>query len=141
MDEEASEAVVVKTTSKEAVNLASRSQMRNFSELTWSASSIEWLRACWITHSATGLVVMPAIRTRRVSWWMNARTWSLRRRTVSTWKKSHAISPFAWAARSSAQVGPDPRGAGSTPWRFKIAETLEGAMAMPMRASSPWMRR
>jgi hypothetical protein len=60
---------------------------------------------------------------------------------VSTWKKSHAISPFAWAARNSAQVGPDRRGDGSTPWSFRIAQTLEGAMAMPMVASSPWMRR
>jgi len=60
---------------------------------------------------------------------------------VSTWKKSHAINPFACAARNSAQVGPDRRGDGSTPWRFRIAQTLEGAMTMPMVVSSPWMRR
>lgn len=29
---------------------------------------------------------------------------------VSTWKKSHAISPFAWAARNFVQVGADRRG-------------------------------
>jgi hypothetical protein len=56
---------------------------------------------------------------------------------VSTLKKSQAISPFAWAARNSAQVGPDRRGDASTPWRFKIAQTLEGAMAMPMVARLP----
>ena len=60
---------------------------------------------------------------------------------MSTWKKSQAISPFACAARNSAQVGPDLRGDGSMPWRFRIAQTLEGAIAMPMVASSPWMRR
>jgi len=27
------------------------------------------------------------------------------------------------------------------PWRFKIAQMLEGVMVMPMAASSPWMRR
>ena len=56
-----------KTASKEAVNLASRSRMRNVTAFAWSASSIERLRACWVTHAATGLAVMPAIRTRRVS--------------------------------------------------------------------------
>ncbi len=47
---------------------------------------------------------------------------------MSTWKKSHAVNPFACAARNSAQVGPDLHGDGSTPWRFRIAHTLEGAM-------------
>ena len=56
-------------------------------------------------------------------------------------EESHAIGPLACAARNFAQVGPDLRGDGSTPWRFTIAQTLEGAMAMPMVVSSPWMRR
>ena len=46
----------------------SRSRMRNVSAIAWSVSSIETLRACWVTHSATGLAVTPAIRTKRVSW-------------------------------------------------------------------------
>ena len=66
---------------------------------------------------------------------------SLRRRTESTWKKSQAINPFACEERNSAQVGPDLRGDGSTPWRFGIAQAHEAAMTMPMVASSPWMRR
>ncbi|MDA8076382.1 MAG: hypothetical protein M0Z40_14320 [Actinomycetota bacterium] len=49
--------------------------------------------------------------------------------------------PFVCAARSSAQVGPDLRGDGLTLWRLRIAQTLEGAMTMPMVASSPWTRR
>ena len=40
-----------------------------------------------------------------------------------------------------AQVGPDRRGAGSMPWRLRIAQTLDGAMEMPMVASSPQIRR
>jgi hypothetical protein len=27
------------------------------------------------------------------------------------------------------------------PWRFKIAQTLDGAIVMPMVASSTWIRR
>jgi hypothetical protein len=34
-------------------------------------------------------------------------------------------------------VGPDRRGEGSMPWRFKIDQTLEGAITMPIVASSP----
>jgi hypothetical protein len=63
-----------KTASKEAVNLVSRSRMRNLTASACSARSIERLRACWVTQLATGLVVMPGIRTRRVSWWMNTST-------------------------------------------------------------------
>lgn len=40
----------------------------------WSSRSIERLRACWVTQSATGFDVMPSIRTRRLSWWMNTST-------------------------------------------------------------------
>jgi hypothetical protein len=32
------------------------------------------LLACWCTQSEIGLVVTPAIRTRRLSWWMNTST-------------------------------------------------------------------
>jgi len=60
---------------------------------------------------------------------------------VSTWKKSHAISPLVSVARNSVQVGPDLRGDGSMPWRFRMVQTLEGAMTMPMVTSSLWMRR
>jgi hypothetical protein len=63
-----------KRASKEAVNLVSRSRMRNLTGFARSASSIERFRACWVTQLATGLVVTPAIRTRRLSWWMNPRT-------------------------------------------------------------------
>ena len=62
----------VKTASKDDVNLVPRSRIRNLTAC--SASSIEMLRACWVTQSVTGLVVTSAIRTRRVSWWMKTST-------------------------------------------------------------------
>ena len=34
----------------------------------------EMLRACWVTQLVTGFEVMPAIRTKRLSWWTNTRT-------------------------------------------------------------------
>ena len=40
--------------SVEAVNLVSRSRMRNLTAFTWSARFIERLRACWVTQPATG---------------------------------------------------------------------------------------
>ena len=64
----------VKTASREAVNLVSRSRMRKLTVFAWSARSVEGLRACWVTRSADGVAVPPAIRTRRLSWWMNTRT-------------------------------------------------------------------
>lgn len=60
---------------------------------------------------------------------------------MSTLKKSQDIRPFAWAARNSDHVGPDRRGQGSISWRFRIAQTLDAAIGMPMVASSPWIRR
>jgi hypothetical protein len=56
--------------------------------------------------------------------------------TVSTLKKSHAINPFAWAL-ISAQLGRDLHGEGLLLLRFKIAQTLDAAIVMPMLASSP----
>jgi hypothetical protein len=38
-------------------------------------------------------------------------------------------------------VGPDRRGEGLMSWRFRIAQTLDEAIGMPMVASSPWIRR
>ena len=63
-----------KTASKEAVYLVSRSRMRNLTGFARSASSIERLLACWVTQLVTGFDVMPAIRTKRLSWWMHTST-------------------------------------------------------------------
>jgi hypothetical protein len=50
------------------------SQMRNLTAAARSASSMQMLRACWVTQSVAGLAVTPANRTIRVSWWMKKRT-------------------------------------------------------------------
>ena len=63
-----------KTASKEAVNFMSRSRIRNLAAAAYSPSSIEMLRAVWVTQSVTGLAVTPAIRTRRASWWTKKST-------------------------------------------------------------------
>src|ERR1035438_10817399 len=51
---------------------------------------------------------------------------------VSTWKKSVATTPEAWARRNARQVGPLRRGAGPRPWSFK---TLAMVLA-PRRTAS-----
>jgi hypothetical protein len=80
----------VSTASSAAVNLASRSRMRNLNLSARSLRFISRLRACWVTHSPVGCAVIPAKCTRRVSCSMTNRTYRRRRNTVSTWKKSTA---------------------------------------------------
>jgi hypothetical protein len=56
-----------KTSSKLAVNLASRSRIKNLTAFVRLASTSDRLRACWVTHSRTGLAVTPATYTLLVS--------------------------------------------------------------------------
>lgn len=72
---------------------------------------------------------------------MNTSTCRRRSNTVSTLKKSHAMIPLAWERRNSAQLGPERRGAGSSPWRLRIDHTVDAPRVMPMVTSSPWIRR
>jgi hypothetical protein len=46
------------------------------------------------------------------------------RKTVSTVKKSQARTPEAWARRNVVQDAPVRRGAGSTPARRRIRDTV-----------------
>src|SRR5450756_1709319 len=55
------------TSSKLAVNLVSRSRIKNFVGRARSARTKLRLRACWVTHSPAGLVVMPVAYPLRVS--------------------------------------------------------------------------
>ncbi len=99
------------------------------------------LPACWVTQWAAGWAVTPAIPDEA---------------GVVVDEEQHIGPPeehgvdaeevagdeaFRPAARNSAQDGPDRRGEGSMPWRLRIAQTLDGAIGMPMVASWPWMRR
>ena len=50
---------------------------------------------------------------------------------MSMVKKSQATIAAAWALSNSRQVGPQRRGAGSSPARFRIHHTVEGATRYP----------
>ena len=78
---------------------------------------------------------------RRVPCSMKTRMYSLFSSTVSTCRKSTARIPLAWACRNCRQVGPARRGAGSMPAACRIFHMVDGATAMPIFVSSPWMRR
>jgi hypothetical protein len=56
----------VKTASKEATNLASRSRMRNRKRLPLSSSAAVKLRATWVAHAPLGLAVTPRRCTTRL---------------------------------------------------------------------------
>jgi hypothetical protein len=94
-----------------------------------------------VVQGPVGLVVMPAMWTRRVSISMKNRTWRRRRVMVSTQKKSEAIMAWAWLAMNWLQVGPVRLGVGSRPLSRRTFQTVEAAVRCPRRRSSPWMRR
>jgi hypothetical protein len=58
--------MAVKTASKAAVNLASRSRIRNRKRWLVSSRFISGLRACWVSHAAVGWAVTPRMWTLRV---------------------------------------------------------------------------
>ena len=60
---------------------------------------------------------------------------------MSTWTKSAARMPRAWAVRNCFQVGPVRRGAGSIPASCRICHTVEAAIGWPSLTSSPCTRR
>ena len=59
---------------------------------------------------------------------------------MSTWKKSVATMPLAWAERNSLQDGPSRRGAGWRPWGRKVAATFVFDTMMSSFLSSPTIR-
>jgi hypothetical protein len=59
--------MAVKTASKAAVNLLSRSRVRN-AKCRWASSrSMTRLRACWVSQAPVGCAVTPRMCTRRVA--------------------------------------------------------------------------
>lgn len=89
-------------------------------------------RTCSVTEVPVGWAVTPASCTRRVSSSMRKSTYSRRRGTVSTVKKSQANMVEAWLRTNSFQLGPRRFDEGSMSWRFRIATTA--------RASRIWSR-
>jgi hypothetical protein len=82
------------------------------------------LRACCATQSPTGCGVTPSTWTRREATSITNSTYSRCRNTVSTVKKSTASTALAWARRNCRQVRADRLGAGSTPPRCRMAQTV-----------------
>jgi hypothetical protein len=60
---------------------------------------------------------------------------------VSTWTKSTAMMPRAWAARNCFQAGLARRGAGLIPASCRICQTVDAAIRWPSLTSFPWTRR
>jgi hypothetical protein len=82
------------------------------------------LRACCVTQSPTGCGVTPSTWTWRVATSITNSTYSRLRNTVSTVKQSTANTPLACARRNCRQVRADRLGAGSTPARRRIVQTV-----------------
>ena len=78
------------TASNASVYFASRSRTRNRKEPARSPRSISRLRACCAAHAAVERAVTPRMCTVRVPTSITNSAWSLRRPTVSRWKKSAA---------------------------------------------------
>ena len=57
--------MAVKTASNAAVNLASRSRMRNRKRLPASSRSMSRLRTCWVSQALVGWTRLPPLRRRR----------------------------------------------------------------------------
>src|SRR5439155_13764673 len=83
------------TASNAAVNLLSRSRIRNRNPSTRSSRSITRFRAAWATHWPVGCAVIPARWTRRPCSSTTNSTYSRLSPTVSTVKKSQASMPTA----------------------------------------------
>ena len=71
---------------------------------------------------------------------MKNSTYTRRRKTVSTVKKSHATIPAACWRRNDRQFAAPRRGAGSRPWAHRILRIELAETPTPRRNSSPWMR-
>ncbi len=89
----------VTTAPDAAVNLASRSPIKNFRPSACCSRLISRLRACGVTHArrgrCPGQVHAPGAVLDKNS------AYSRRRNTVPTWKKSAARIVLAWASRNA----------------------------------------
>jgi hypothetical protein len=70
---------------------------------------------------------------------MKNSTYSRRKETVSTVKKSQATIPAACWRRNAHQVVAARRGARSSPWRPSVVRITVAERRTPRWSSSPWM--
>ena len=90
------------TSSNPAVNLLSRSWIKNRIGSLRSTNVAMMLRACWVAHSPVGFAVMPARCTCRVAISMNTSTYSRRNSTVSTVKEVAGDDPAGLGSQEPA---------------------------------------
>jgi hypothetical protein len=104
-----------KTASNAAVNLASRSRIRNRSRLACSSRSISRLRAACAIHSPVGCVVTPGRCTRR-------------RSSSTTNNTYNRVSPTVSTVRSHTRAGQRPARAGtpSNSGRYAVVRARGG---------------
>src|SRR5258707_506265 len=88
------------TASKEPVNWPARSLIRNLSEVARWDRSIRTLRAACVVHAPSGLAVMPARWTRRVTGAMEMRAEGLGRRHRVLGGGVGCREVGAWGARN-----------------------------------------
>ncbi|HEY6313324.1 MAG TPA: BREX system ATP-binding domain-containing protein [Streptosporangiaceae bacterium] len=129
------------TPSNAAVNLLSRSRIRNLKRPARSPGSMSKLRACWAVHAPVGCSVTPRMCTCRVWISITKKMYRRVRNTVSTCRKPHARIPDAWEARNCRQVGDARRGEGLSLAAARIRRIVPAPMRWPRPRSSPWIRR
>src|SRR6266511_3797778 len=101
-----------KMLSKARLNFVSRSWIRKRGCRPRSSRSISRLRACWVIHAVSGLLVQAAYSTRRVPIETKKRTYNRRSQTVSTVNKSQARIVFPCWRRNDRQLDAARSGAG-----------------------------
>jgi hypothetical protein len=79
-----------KVLSNARLNFVSRSWIRKRGRWLRSSRSISRLRACWVIHAVSGLLVQPTYSTLRVPIETKNSTYNRRSQTVSTVNKSQA---------------------------------------------------
>jgi hypothetical protein len=126
---------------KRCAELRVGSWIRKRSACSRPPTSSTRLRACRVTQPPLGLWVTPASRTRRVWNSMKNNTEKRLSDTVSTVKKSHAITPRACERKNVRHEGPDRRGAGGIRPRVSTERTDVAETHSPSLRSSPTMRR
>jgi hypothetical protein len=77
-----------KMPSKARLNFVSRSWIRKRGRWLPSSTSISRLRACWVIHDVSGLLVQATYSTRRVVIETKNSTYNRRSQTVSTVNRS-----------------------------------------------------
>src|SRR5215472_6530788 len=111
----------------------SRSKIRNLGAESKGKAS----RNCWTIHRLVGCLVTLKCKTRRRSWLMMKKQWSIVKVTVGTVKKSIAAIASLWLRKKASQRL---AGSGFVGTRFIQREMVLSETSKPSIRSSPWIR-